>query len=172
MRTEDETTAALVRRAQAGELPSREALARGWLARVYAAALARVGNAADADDLTQDVFYRAFRALPQLQDPGRFGPWLMQIVRNGARDRARRRPAARSLEAAPEVCGGEGAPRDASGLQAWRRLRGDQRLICWLRIIDGLPFRDIAELLGSSKSTVYRSFRKGLVKMRREVARC
>ena len=172
MNTKDQTPADLVRRAQAGDPGSREALARVWLTRVYAAALARIGNAADADDLTQEVFYRAFRALPRLRDPARFGPWLMRIVQNGARDRFRGRPAPQSLEQAPEIAGHGVPPTDEGALRAWRHLKGDQRLICWLKIMEGMRFRDIAELTGNSKSAVYRSYCKGLERLRREVTRC
>ena len=65
----DMTNETLVRKAQAGDVPSREALARRWLARVYGAALAQTRTAADADDLTQEAFLRAFRSLGTLKDP-------------------------------------------------------------------------------------------------------
>ena len=165
------TTERLVRNAQAGDLPSREALARLWLSRVYGAALARVGNAADADDLTQEVFLRAFRALPSLRDAGRFGPWLLRIVRNAARDQYRRRRPAPQLPDSLEAHT-QDTPLEGAALRAWRGLDGDARLVCWLKIMDGLRFRDIAELLGSSKSAVYRTYTKGLARMRKEVSRC
>ena len=43
-----------------------------------------VRNAADAEDVVQDAFLRAFEALPQLTDLNRFGAWLHSITRNRA----------------------------------------------------------------------------------------
>ena len=80
----------LIRKAQAGDLESREALARAWLRPAYGVALALTSRAADAEDATQEAFCRAFASLPTLRNPDRFGPWLVQIVRNVVRDRGRR----------------------------------------------------------------------------------
>lgn len=163
---------ALIQRALAGDRRSREALARRWLGRAYGAALAKVRNAADAEDLVQEAFCRAFRRLDQLKDPTRFGPWLLQIVRNAARDLHRRgqrsQPLgerAEGLEAAPE-------PVDGAAVDAWRALPDDQRLVCWLKVMDGLPLRDIAELMGCSKSTAHRIYTQGLARLRKELSRC
>ena len=165
------STERLVRKAKEGHIESREALARLWLSRVYGASLAQLGNAADADDLTQEVFLRAFRALPRLRDPRRFGPWLLRIVRNAARDTyRRRRPTPELPDELPDRS--EDAPLEGAALRAWRALDGEARLVCWLKIMDGLRFVDIAELLGSSKSAVYRTYAKGLARMRKEVSRC
>ena len=42
----------------------------------------------------------------------------------------------------------------------------------WLKVMDGLRFEDIAELVGTSKSAVFRTFRKGLARLRKELSRC
>ena len=47
--------------------------------------------AADADDLMQDVFLAAWRALPELNDTSAFGAWLSTIARNRARRHLARR---------------------------------------------------------------------------------
>ena len=62
--------------------------------------------------------------------------------------------------------------REDGALRAWRQLGDDERLVCWLKIMDGLRFLDIAELMGSSKSAVHRTYRRGLARMRKEVSRC
>ncbi len=163
-------TADLVRSALTGNPDGREALARAWFARVYGAALARTGNAADAEDLTQETFLRAFRQLGRLRRPSRFGPWILQIVRNASHDAHRRRHgttflshrAASRLQAPAET-------ETSDVIPAWRDLDEDQRLVCWLKIVDGMPFRDIGELLGSSKSAVYRVYRSGLERLRKQV---
>ena len=162
----------LVRRAQQGDAASREALARRWLGRAYGAALACVRHAADAEDVVQESFYRAFRALERLRDPDRFGPWLLQIVRNAARDHHRRPRRERALGEG-EAAAQEARPeRGGAALAAWRELPQDLRLVCWLKLMDGLPLRDIAELLGVSKSAAHRMVVKGIARLRRELSRC
>ncbi len=163
---------ALIRRAQRGDVPSREALARRWLGRAYAVALSRVGNAADAEDLVQEAFFRAFRSLGRLKDPSRFGPWLLQIVRNAARDLHRRSGRSTPLGDAAAVPAGALPAADGAALDAWRSLPGDERLVCWLKVMDGLPFRDIAALLGCSKSAAFRIYTKGIARLRKELSRC
>ena len=165
------TTEQLVKRAQRGDRGSREALARLWLARVYGAALAQLGNAADADDLTQDSFLRAFRNLRSLQDAGRFGPWILRIVKNAARDRFRRKRLEPHLADDLEVRT-EDTPLEGAALRAWRALDDEARLVTWLKIMDGLRLVDIAELLGCSKSAVHRTYTKALARMRKDVTRC
>jgi RNA polymerase sigma-70 factor (ECF subfamily) len=167
------TNETLVRKAQAGDVPSREALACRWLARVYGAALAQTRNAADADDLTQEAFLRAFRSLATLKDPARFGPWLLRIVRNAARDRWRRPAAPGALgEGADAVADTATGEAEGDAVRAWRALPGEERLVTWLKVMDGLRFEDIAELLGTSKSAAFRTFRKGLARLRKELSRC
>ncbi|MHC5012455.1 MAG: RNA polymerase sigma factor [Planctomycetota bacterium] len=168
-------TASLVRRAQAGDRTSRDALARTWLPTVYAVALAHRGRPAEAEDLTQEAFYRAFRALRTLRDPERFGPWMIRIVRNAARDQARRpRPPAPLGERAGDVPGSPGS--DPAGgddvVRAWQRLPEQERLVCWLKVVDGIPFRQIADLLSASKSSVDRTYRRALARLRKELSRC
>ena len=163
---------ALIRRAREGDAASREHLARRWLGRAYAAALSKVGHAADAEDLVQEAFYRAFRQLGSLRDPARFGPWLLQIVRNAARDLHRRSGRRRPLEDEALVPAAHARPAEGGALQAWRQLPDDERLVCWLKVMDGLPFRDIAALLGCSKSAAYRIYTKGIERLRRELSRC
>jgi RNA polymerase sigma-70 factor (ECF subfamily) len=162
------TDEAQVRRAQAGDAEARESVAREWLPVVYAAAVAVLRRAAEAEDAAQDAFLRAFRSLGSLRDPARFGPWLLSIARNAARDRLRRRPS-RSLPAEPAAP--PSAPGDDS-VEAWRRLPEDERLVTWLKVSEGRTFREIADLLATSKSAVDRTWRRALGHLRKETQRC
>ena len=162
----------LVLRAQAGDPESREALARRWLGRAYGAALARTRHAADAEDLVQEAFFRAFRSLGQLRDPTRFGPWLLRILRNAARDGRRRPGAGRPLDSAPEPATEDAPPLRGAALSAWRDLPEDLRLVCWLKVVEGYRLADIAELIGMSKSAAHRMVAKGIARLRKELSRC
>ncbi len=167
-------TELLVRSAQAGDADSREALARAWLPAVYGVALARKRNRASAEDLTQEAFYRACAKLRTLRNPARFGPWVLRIVRNAARDVARRddpklRMGSTRIASFDPPGRDEPLPGENAAVDAWRGLPEDERLICWLKVMQDLPLREIASLLGTSKSAVGRSYQRGLAKMRREL---
>jgi RNA polymerase sigma-70 factor (ECF subfamily) len=88
-----EELTSLVLSAQSGEREAFNQLVHAFQARVYAIVLQRLRNTAEADEVAQDVFLRAFRKLPQLQDPDRFGGWLCQIAVRLSINRAVRRPA-------------------------------------------------------------------------------
>ena len=83
----------LVARAQLGEQPAREELARRFRQPVYLLALQIVGNKDDALDIAQDAMLRFFQHLGRLRPERSMRPWLFTIVRNRARDLWRRRSA-------------------------------------------------------------------------------
>ncbi|MFI5379909.1 MAG: RNA polymerase sigma factor, partial [Tepidisphaerales bacterium] len=68
-------------------------------------AYAITGDAHAAGDAVQDAFLKAWQALPGLESPERFGPWLVGIVRNKATDhyRAARRRDSRQSGEMPEI---------------------------------------------------------------------
>jgi RNA polymerase sigma factor (sigma-70 family) len=145
---------------------------------VYGVALRLTGRSTDAEELAQDAFVRAYRALKgypaervrELRPRG----WLATIVTNLGRDRRRRRrPATVGLEAAGETP----APDARSGphavlerresARAWRArleaLPRRYRDAVALRHVDGLSYAELASVLGrpmgTVKSDVYRGVR-------------
>src|SRR6187551_3088546 len=88
---------ARVRRAQAGSVSDLEALFREHWPRAYRAAYLVVHDSAAAEDIAQEAFLAAVRALDRFDRGRPFGPWLHRIAVNRAIDWAR----ARSLR--PEV---------------------------------------------------------------------
>src|SRR5256885_4135903 len=90
---------AWVRGAQAGSVSDLEALFRSHWPRAYRAALLVVHDAAAAEDIAQEAFLAAIRALDTFDRRRPFGPWLHRIVVNRAIDWAR----ARTLRAEAEL---------------------------------------------------------------------
>src|SRR5206468_1628263 len=78
--------ASLAVRAIAGDLDSLEILFRRHFGAAFATALSIVGRQSDAEDVCQDAFVLAFEHLGTCRDPERFVAWLLQIVRNRARN--------------------------------------------------------------------------------------
>ena len=97
---------ALVDRARRGDHEAFSALVDARLNATFRTALAILGNEADARDATQEIFLRAWRNLPELREPDRFGAWFGRIVVNTCRTavRGRRRRIVReiSVGALPE----------------------------------------------------------------------
>ncbi|MFB2582794.1 RNA polymerase sigma factor [Herbiconiux sp. P15] len=132
----------------------------GPLMRVVAAKL--LASDLESDDVVQEAFIRAWRHLPELEDPARLRSWLLRIVSNRAVDRIRaRRPhddiddweAAAPSHGAPEAVVERRLQLDALGV-ALGRLPVDQRR-CWLlRETAGYSYQEIADALEIPVSTV------------------
>lgn len=70
---------------QRGNEQAFEQLHDAFRVAIYKTAQSRVGTQYAAD-VTQETFYRAYRYLRTLRNPGQFGPWLMRIAHNVCRD--------------------------------------------------------------------------------------
>lgn len=151
--------AALVARARRGDPTAFEALVRRHYGVAFAVALSVLGNRMDAEDVCQDAFIAAVESLDQLRDPKRFASWLMQIVRNRARnyrDYRRVRSAVR-LEAV-SAASDEDASRAAQRSELADRLEAAlaeltpiQRDVVLLHDMEGWKHREIAEALDISE---------------------
>ena len=88
------TATALVAAAKAGDARAFESLVRRYRKRIFALALHMTGSASEADDIAQEVFLKAFRALPQFEGRSQFFTWVYRMAVNRSlnqrRDRARR----------------------------------------------------------------------------------
>ena len=93
-----EFTTRTVRRAQAGSRDAFDQLTELFYSRVFGIVMQRLRNTAEADEVTQEVFLRAFRKITQLNDPAAFAGWLCQIAARLSINRAVRRPAERCCE--------------------------------------------------------------------------
>jgi RNA polymerase sigma-70 factor, ECF subfamily len=91
----------LVVRARAGDRAAYGALIERFRPTVYAVALARLRNAAEAEELTQEVFLHGMKKLSQLREPHCFAGWLRQITVRMALNRLTRHGPDRSTD--PEV---------------------------------------------------------------------
>ena len=122
--------------------------------RRYARALTR--DAEIADDLVQDTLVRALRS-EHLFHGGDIRSWLYTILTNLNRNRLRslaRRPALTPIEDAdaPDASGTEGGGRDIE--RALAALVEDQRVALLLVVLEGLSYREVAEVQGVPIGTV------------------
>ncbi|MGE0566119.1 MAG: sigma-70 family RNA polymerase sigma factor [Pseudolabrys sp.] len=122
--------------------------------RRYARALTR--NADIADDLVQDTLVRALRS-EHLFHGGEIRSWLYTILTNLNRNRLRalaRRPALSPIEDndAPDMAGPEAGARDIE--RALATLVDEQRVALLLVVLEGLSYREVAEIQGVPIGTV------------------
>lgn len=158
---------ALVQRACRGEHEAFAAVVDARLAGTFRTALAILGNEADARDATQEIFLRAWRNLPELREPDRFGAWFGRIVVNTCRTaiRGRRRRIVREISVGALPGDGEQLPSPASPHddrtadldlleRALDRLSLADRTLLALHHFEHLPLEAIGERLGVPGKTV------------------
>src|SRR5262245_9144695 len=169
---------AWVRGAQAGSASDLEALFRAHWPRAYRAAFLVVHDAAGAEDVAQEAFLAAVRALDRFDAARPFGPWLHRIVVNRAIDWAR----ARSLRR--EVAAGDAIESSPSGRQndpevslpddvvaALASLSPDHRAVVVLRYLLESPPGELARMLELPRGTVTSRLRRGLDALQDVVSR-
>jgi RNA polymerase sigma-70 factor (ECF subfamily) len=154
--------ASLVRRARAGDLPAFDDLVRRHMARALRVARRLVPTQEDAEDVVQDAFLSAMRALGSFDVTRPFGPWITRVVVNQGitwrRSRARRPDDVLPVDLA------SAGPSPAQVTErneitdrfraALEQLPGQQRLMIQLFEVDGLSSPEIAKLTGLSDGTV------------------
>ncbi len=154
---------AWVRGAQQGSASDLEALFRLHGPRAHRAAYLVVHDAAAAEDIAQESFLAALRALDRFDRRRPFGPWLHRIVVNRAIDWARARQLRGESElhdvaAAPDVA----PPPNGTLRAALAVLAPEQRAVIVLRHLLGYTPGEIAELLELPRGTVNSRLRRGL----------
>jgi RNA polymerase sigma-70 factor (ECF subfamily) len=158
---------AWVRGAQAGSVSDLEALFRNHWPRAYRAAYLVVHDAVAAEDIAQEAFLSAVRALDTFDRRRRFGPWLHRIVVNRAIDWARARALRREVgdEALAQTAAARGAPPRAlsEGIgAALMTLTPEHRAVIVLRYLLEYTPGEIAAMLDLPRGTVNSRLRRGL----------
>jgi len=171
----------LVDRARDGSQEAFADLVRRYQVRIFNLARVSTRNDADAEDVAQEIFVRVYRGLRSFRGDSAFRTWLYRIAVNVTRTRAGR-PSLfgwfRRVE--PEEVGGADpldalpgtdavedsvAYRDAID-HALGRLTPDLRMAVTLRDIEGLEYREIADVLGVPVGTVMSRISRGREKLR------
>jgi RNA polymerase sigma-70 factor (ECF subfamily) len=167
----DTDEAALIERCRAGDLAAFEPLVEKYRQRAYRLAYNVLRDPEEAWDVAQDAFIRAFQALASFRGDSAFYTWLFRIVMNLARDRARQHAArgrAFGTERVDEkdwdrILVDQGTGPDANATQVEERerigralatLSEPHRAIIMLSDLEGLSYREIAEVLNIPMGTV------------------
>jgi RNA polymerase sigma-70 factor (ECF subfamily) len=162
---------AWVRAAQAGSDEAMEALFRVHWRPAHRAAFLIVHDAAAAEDIAQEAFLSAIRALDRFDRRRPFGPWLHRIVVNRAIDWARARTLRREVA---EPIESEAPPERPEGwseavVEALGVLDPDQRAAVVLRHLLEYTPGEIADLLEVPRGTVNSRLRRALDRLAAEL---
>jgi RNA polymerase sigma-70 factor (ECF subfamily) len=171
----------LIINARWGEEAAWEALVRQHQEPAFRLAYLMLGDAADAEDVAQEAFVRAFQSLDRFDTDRRFRPWLLSITANLARNRRRsigRYLAAvrRLVRASPDPVT-PAATRDARRWeaeilwQALRRLSSTDQEVIYLRFFLELSVEETAEALGIPPGTVKSRLHRALARLRGVIQR-
>ena len=137
--------------------------------RAYRAAYLVTHDAAGAEDIAQEAFLAAVRALDRFDRRRPFGPWLHRIVVNRAIDWSRARALRGEIEADEHLPAGARNGDHLDDLVArLATLPPDQRAVVVLRHLLEYTPGEIAELLGLPRGTVNSRLRRGLDALRDE----
>ena len=167
----------LVRRAQRGDTRAFGRLVETHQARIYATLVRIVGDRDRALDLSQDAFLRAWERLDRFELRASFSTWLHRIAVRLAYDAVARDGREIPLDDAPPLAD-DGPATDARALAAdgaadlRRRIDGLpplQRAVVVLRAYDRLPYREIAEILGTTETSARVSFHHAVRRLKRDL---
>jgi RNA polymerase sigma-70 factor, ECF subfamily len=174
-------TAQWVDRARRGDPGAFDRLVTLFHADIFRMVFFRTRSRMDSEDLTQDIFLSAYKNLSQLKDSDRFKPWLFRIAVNRIRDYHRKQRilslfgfSDEEVEDEPgdaEIHSEPNALKTLIRNEFWahvaelsKRFSPVEREVFFLRFLDGLSLKEIAEALKKSESAVkthlYRAIRK------------
>jgi RNA polymerase sigma-70 factor (ECF subfamily) len=178
----------LVEKASGGDLRSFEELVMLYQDRVFSHCFRLTANSDDAQDLAQEVFIQAFRAIKTFRHEADFGTWLHRITVNSWLNWQRRNkkllifsldnPVNTSNgEVIRELAAGEDSPLEAVERQelsaavrtALDRLAPEYRTVLILREMEGYSYEEIARMLDCSLGTVKSRISRGRRDIKKEI---
>ncbi len=170
-----DTDRILVEQAQKGDYSAFDKLVTEHRGKVYAMIVNMVKNDADAWDLTQDSFIKAWKALPKFENRSKFSTWLFRISHNVVYDWARKKkiqsegelddnlfsaadidPNAKTVPSQPSSPDREmeKAELRVEIEMALAKLSEKHREVILLREVQGMDYKEISEIIGASVGTV------------------
>lgn len=174
----------LIRLAQEGNQEAFSVLVRSYQAKVFSMAMNFTRNREVADDLAQDIFLKAFLALPKFRFKSEFGTWLYRISINHVRDFLRKQKRAKEVSMDTVSPGALAGPDTVRKMEENRDAEEQKRLVrdmvqtlppkyqilITLRDIQGLSYERITKLLGVSPGTVDSRLHRARKMLRKKMA--
>jgi RNA polymerase sigma-70 factor (ECF subfamily) len=173
----------LIRRSQEGDGEAFGQLIERYQGKVFQLAYGLTRDRSEADDLAQEVFIKAYYALPKFQSKSEFGTWLYRVAVNHIKDHLRKIKHRRHEVSLNEL--GETVPAEQTASyenqqvaekrrelvqSALRWLPEKYQVILALRDMHGLSYEEISRILGLSPGTVDSRLHRARKKLRDKLA--
>ena len=182
MREPDTLGDDLLARLRRGDRQAFEDLVRTYQHRVFGVGLRMLGNRAEAEEIAQETFLRAHRALGEFRGEARLGTWLYAIAsrlclnRLASGDRRHPRADDDALDRVPTSVADAATTLERSELeaalhQAIAALPEDRRIVVVLRDLEGLTYEEIAEVLGLELGTVRSRLHRARLELKAKLER-
>ncbi len=183
--TSDTQLAELVKQARDGNRLAFDQLIDRYQEDIHRMIYYRIRAQMDAEDLTQDVFIRAYRSISRLREPQRFRGWLYRIAVNRVNDYLRKKrvrsifkSSDEGVDIQPDADQNRDQPEALEQVlkeDFWRqvgriakKLSKMEREVFMLRFFDNLNINEIAQILKKSESTVKTHLYRALAKFKKE----
>jgi len=157
------TESELFQRATQRDAQAFGELYQRYLKQIYRYIFYRVGNATEAEDLTEQTFLKAWEAIGRFREQGvPFIAWLYRLAHNLVIDYRRTRHQAVSLETACDTMDQAVSPEELAAVrldvaalqQAIARLTPEQQQVIILRFVQGLSHGDVAVIMGKNEGAI------------------
>jgi len=170
----------LVERAVDGDVDAFGRLYDLHVERVYRHAFYRVGNVADAEDLTQQVFLKAWQAIHRYRKTAiPFLAWLLKISHNLVVDFYRSNKTNVYIDLDLDIFASKSSPNPENAAvsqfeqQRMRKvileLPGDQQQVVLMRFIEGFSYSEIAATIGKREGAVRVILHRALARLRKDL---
>lgn len=172
----DET--AIIQECQAGNTLAFAGLYDAYIKKIYNFIYYKTMHKETAEDLTSLTFTKAFTGIAGY-DParGKFSTWLYAIARNAVKDHYRDRRPEADLDDVYDLASDDDPEIDADNKltldqvkKYLDKLKPEHREAVMLRLWEGLPFQEIAEIMGVSVAVSKMTFYRTIAKLREELA--
>jgi RNA polymerase sigma-70 factor, ECF subfamily len=177
----------IVRAVLAGDKEAYGALVRAHSASVFRVAFRIAGNEADAEEIVQEAFLRAYQRLEKFEQRSTFGTWVYRIAVNCALNRVGQPgieaeyrhgdesdPEAKTVQLAAQDADPErvllGREVSAAQEMAMQRLTATEKCAFVLRHLEERSMGEIAEVLGVAPNAAKQAVFRAVQKLRRELA--
>lgn len=166
-----------------GDSKSLDILIARYLKLIYSFVYKNVGNTAEAEDITQEVFIKVWKNIRKFDQNKNFRPWIFQIAKNTSIDFLRKKktipfsrfenekgqnPLADNIAAAPLNLIEKLSDKKVLAA-AMHNLTDKEQKIINLRHNDGMSFKEIAEVFDESINTVKSRYRRTLMALRKNI---
>lgn len=140
---------------------------------VYRAALAAVGNFADAEDIMQDVFFKYFKAQPEFESKAHEKAWFLRVTVNESKNLLRSSWRTRRVDVEMLHLSEKTENRETSPvLEAVLSLPDKYRIVIYLYYYEGYQIREIARITSQSETAVSQQMSRGRKKLEKILGGC